>query len=437
MTASPVRRALAPLRGLGSSGTGMLVAGLCTFGFLTLAGRVLGPEDFGVLSTLWALVFLVGPGLFLPVQQELSRVIGAQRGHEGAPDGGALAVALAWRWSVALVATGALVGLVLHLTAGDRLFPGQPLLILCLVVATAGSAVGFTARGVAAGRGDFGRYGWLLSSEAALRLLVGAVLLLVLVEPLTFGIAIALAPFLSVAAVAGLRRRAPLAPGRHVSARELRGALLWLTAGSLLAQLAANAPPLAVRLLGDDAAAETGRFMSALLVARLPIFLFQAVQATLIPNFSALAATARHDDLRHAVRGLTVLSGGFVVLLTGGALVAGPETVGLLFGDGFDVSGRTMAVLAAASGLFLLATGLSNAAIALNRHHLTAAAWLAACVLFAVVVTVVPGLLLRVELGYLAGTAAASAVLLVGLRSVSPGVPAQPVRSGTPPSGEC
>jgi O-antigen/teichoic acid export membrane protein len=437
MTASPVRRALAPLRGLGSSGTGVLLAGLCTFGFLTLAARVLGPEDFGVVSTLWALVFVAGPGLFLPVQQELSRVIGAQRGHDGAPDGGALAVALGWRWSGALVTVGALVGLVLHLTVGDRLFPGNDLLVLCLVVATAGSAVSFTARGIAAGRGDFGRYGWLVSSEAALRLLAGAVLLLVLVEPLTFGIAIALAPFLSVAVVAGLRRSAPLAPGRHVTARELRGALLWLTAGSLLAQLAANAPPLAVQLLGDDAAAETGRFMSALLVARLPIFFFQAVQATLIPNFSALAAAARHDDLRHAVRVLTALCGALVVLLTLGALVAGPEAVGLLFGDGFDVSGRTMAVLAAASGLYLLAAGLSNAAIALHRHHLTAAAWLAACLVFAAVVAVVPGLLLRVELGYLAGTAAASAVLLLGLRSVSPAGAARPVRSGTPPSGEC
>ncbi len=416
MTASPVRRALEPLRGLGSTGVGVLVAGLCTFAFLTVAARVLGAEEFGVVSTLWALVFVIGPGLFLPVQQELSRVVGAQRGRDGAPDGGGNAVRLASRWSAALTVVVALVGLLLHASLGDRLFPGHRELVLCLVAATAASAVSFAARGVAAGRGDFGGYGLLVSSEAALRLLVGVVLVVVVTEPLTFGIAIAAAPLLSVAAVSVLRRRPPLAPGREVPARELRGALLWLTAGSLLAQLAANAPPLAVQLLGDEGSAATGRFMSALLVARLPIFFFQAVQATLIPNLSALAAAARHDDLDHAIRVLTAVCSAFVVILTGGALLAGPEAVSLLFGDGFDVSARTMAVLAAASGLYLLAAGLSNAAIALHRHHLTASAWLAACAVFAVVVALVPGLLLRVELGYLAGTVAAVAVFLVGLR---------------------
>jgi O-antigen/teichoic acid export membrane protein len=416
MTASPVRRALAPLQGLGSTGVGVLLAGVSTFLFLTVAARVLGAEDFGVVSTLWALVFVIGPGLFLPVQQELSRVIGSQRGHDGAPDGGGHAVSLARRWSVALTVLVALVGLGLHTVLGERLFPGHGELVVCLVAATAASAVSFAARGVSSGRGDFVGYGLLVSSEAALRLVVGVALLVVVTEPLTFGLAIAVAPLLSVAMVATLRRRPRLAPGRAVTARELRGALLWLTAGSLLAQLAANLPPLAVQLLGDDSSAATGRFMSALLVARLPIFFFQAVQATLIPNLSALAAAARHDELDHAIRVLTAVCLGFVVLLTGGALVAGPQAVGLLFGDGFDVSARTMAVLAAGSGLYLLAAGLSNAAIALHRHHLTAVAWLAAVVVFSAVVAVVPGLLLRVELGYLAGTIAACAVLLVGLR---------------------
>lgn len=402
-------RALSPLRGLGSTGAGVAVAGLSTFVFLTLAARALGAEDFGLVSTLWALVFTVGPGLFLPVQQELSRVVGAQRDL----DGGGHAVRVATAWSAGLVLLVVIATAALWVPATDRLFPGQPALLLCLLGATVGAALTFVARGVASGRGDFAGFGLLVSGEAALRLVMGVVVLVLLPTPVGFGVAIALAPFASVLLVSGVRRAPRLAPGHRVPRRELRAALLWLTAGSVLAQLAANAPPLVVQALGDEGSAATGRFMSALLVARLPIFFFQAVQATLIPNFSALVSAQRHDEFRSAVRRLTLLCAALVAVVTVGAYAVGPWAVSLLFGDGFEVDRRTITVLAGASGLYLLAAGLGNAAIAARRHRLTAAAWLAACAVFALVVALVDDLLLRVELGYLAGTLAAVAVLLL------------------------
>ena len=68
-----------PLSGLRSTTAGIAGAGICTYAFLTLAGRVLGPTDFTPVSALWALVVVVGPGLFLPLQQELGRHLAPQR----------------------------------------------------------------------------------------------------------------------------------------------------------------------------------------------------------------------------------------------------------------------------------------------------------------------------------------------------------------------
>ena len=45
---------------------GVVVLGFTAYGFLIVTARTLGPERYAPLSVLWALVFLVGPGLFYP-----------------------------------------------------------------------------------------------------------------------------------------------------------------------------------------------------------------------------------------------------------------------------------------------------------------------------------------------------------------------------------
>ena len=47
--------------------------------FLTASGRALGPDRFTQISVLWAVLFLVGNGLYIPVEQELGRSIAARR----------------------------------------------------------------------------------------------------------------------------------------------------------------------------------------------------------------------------------------------------------------------------------------------------------------------------------------------------------------------
>src|SRR5687767_1201460 len=159
---------LGPLTGLRSTGAGVVGAGLCTYGFLTLAGRVLGPSDFAPVSALWALVFVVGPGLFLPLQQEVGRLLASQRAGRGGGRARRLVGAVGGVLVVVVVAaTLALAGPVV-----DELFAGREALLWCFLFSVAAYAVSFLARGTVTGLGDFPGYGALVLGEAAVRLVI-------------------------------------------------------------------------------------------------------------------------------------------------------------------------------------------------------------------------------------------------------------------------
>ena len=401
------------LSGLSSVGSGVLGAGVLTYLFLSLAGRVLGPAGFAPLSTLWALVFIVGPGLFLPVQQELGRVIGRQRDERG---GGRAAR------KVLLIAVGMVVAVaVAALAAGHwlthELFGGQWGLLWCFEGAVAAYALTFTARGILSGLGDFKDFGRLVATESLARLVIGGVLVLLgHRSAVSFGLAIAVAPFVSTLLVTRFGARTRLTPGRAATWRESTRAMGWLVLGAILAQSLANAGPLAVQVLADPSQeGQAGRFLSALVLARLSLYLFQAVQATLLPNIAVLVAASRITELTTALRRLTAVCLGLVVVTTIGAFLLGPFAVRLLFGPGFTLTRTTMALLTGASSVLVLATALSGAAIAADGHRMNALAWALGVLGFAIGTLAAEDLFLRVELGYLLGSCAVAAALLVGL----------------------
>ncbi|HAQ22742.1 MAG TPA: hypothetical protein DCR10_04255, partial [Acidimicrobiaceae bacterium] len=59
-------------------GGGLLVNGLAAYAFITLASRDLGPEAYTPVGLLWALSFLLGPGFFQPLEQEVARIVAAR-----------------------------------------------------------------------------------------------------------------------------------------------------------------------------------------------------------------------------------------------------------------------------------------------------------------------------------------------------------------------
>src|SRR5260221_632525 len=169
-------------------GAGLIIVGLSAYGFQILAAKRLPNADYNALNVLWAMGFVLTPGLFQPLEQEAGRAVAARRvrGEGGAP---------------------------------------------------------------------------------------------------------------------------LMKPGPEARYSELSGALAWLLLGSVLAQLLSYASVFGVNSLAhtqhekDLAAA----FITGLFVARVPLLLFQAVQAALLPKLSALASEGKHDDLKVGMRRLVMV----------------------------------------------------------------------------------------------------------------------------------
>lgn len=398
---------------------GLVVLGLASYAFLVVAARSLGPARYAPLSVLWALVFLVGPGVFVPLEQELTRAISALEAT-GRPSvhlarkaalGGASIVAVL---SVAaLAASGWLQA---------RLFDRHPLLLGGLLLSLVGYYAEYLVRGALAGRGRFRAYGSILAAEGLLRL--GGCLVLAAAgvsEPGLYGVVLGAAP-LGAAAIGARGQRlfcarpAVVGATGHPGPRDpkslvspgLGRALGWLLAGSLAGQLLVNGAPVAVKILATAAEKATvGRFVAGLVVSRVPAFLVASVQAAALPRLSGMDAAGRHADFRSGLARLLVGVGALGVAGIVGAAIAGPALVQALFGSEFRLGRRDMAFLAGASALYMLAVTLSQALIALCAQARVAVCWASGFVTLVVVVAIGPGLLQRAERGLLAGSAVA------------------------------
>jgi O-antigen/teichoic acid export membrane protein len=166
----------------------------------------------------------------------------------------------------------------------------------------------------------------------------------------------------------------------------------------------------AVLLVADSTKA--GVVFSALMVARAPLQLFQAVQTSLLPHLAGLEATEGRAAFARAIR-ITILAiAAFAGACALGLLAIGPWVMHLVFSkDGYTHVG--LAVIAVGMGLHLTAGTLNQAALARGRAHQAAAAWLLAAGAFVVwmLLPVVSDELVRAEAGY-AGAAGLLCVLL-------------------------
>ena len=78
-------------------------------------------------------------------------------------------------------------------------------------------------------------------------------------------------------------------------------------------------------------------FIVGFFIARIPILLFQAVQAALLPKLAGLAGAGRIDDFRSGLRKLVLIVVGVGVLGIVGGVTVGPAVGKILFGDQFNL----------------------------------------------------------------------------------------------------
>jgi len=388
-------------------GGGLLILGLTAYGFQIISFRALSKSDYTALNGLWVLLFVVAPGVFLPLEQEVGRALAHRRaiGIGGGP--------LVKRAALlGAILTGSLV--VVSLIAGgpltDRLFHGQTALLACFAIALAAYAVEHLTRGTLSGNGRFGPYGLLLGAEGLVRLGPSVALWVAGVDdPFYYGLALAIPPLIA-SAIAVFGQRGLLAPGPEAPYSELSSRLGYLLLGSVLAQTLGYAAFLGASVLATteserDAVAD---FIVGFFLARIPILLFQAVQAALLPKLAGLAGAGRHDEFIVGLRRLVAVVVGIGAIGVVAGFTVGPWAGSILFGEKFTLGHRDLALLAAGSGAFILALTLAQALIALMGHARAAVAWGFGILGFVVVTALGDDLFLRVELGFLAGSVIAA-----------------------------
>jgi len=229
-----------------------------------------------------------------------------------------------------------------------------------------------------------------------------------------FALCIGLAPL--VALPFALRgQRQILQPGTDAPFVELSKNLGWLLAGSVFMQALAYSPLLGVNLLGgpEDELIVAG-FASAFFIARLPILAFGAIQGVLLPKLAGLAGSGQKDEFKSGLEKLLALVVGIAILGTVGAFVLGPTVGKILFKD-FTMSANGLALLAAGSGVFIIALTLAQALMALGGHRMTAIAWCLGLLTAIGCMALIGGLEARVDFGFLIGSALVTVVMFVAV----------------------
>ncbi|HEY0509171.1 MAG TPA: hypothetical protein VGD12_14030 [Blastococcus sp.] len=404
----------AVLRQIGSVAVGLAVLGLASFAFLSVSGRALGPAAFAPLATMWVILNATGPALFQPLEQEVGRAVAHRRalGQGSRP--------VYRKASILALGMIAVTGLVLALAGqalADEVFSGSWALVAALFVGVAGLGAEHLTRGALAGGDLYDRYGWQLALDGVLRLggsvaLAAAGVLMIG----AYGFVLGLAPLVAVSLT--MWRLGPAtAPGPPAAWGDLTRAVGLLAAGSILAQVVINAAPVAATVLARPGeAARAGIFISVLVLARVPLFLFAAIQAAFLPGLAALAAQGDEASFR---RRLTFIVGVVSALGLAGVLTIaaiGPWLVRLFYGAAFVTTRLDLVPLAAAAGFFMLASVFAQTMVSVRLYVPTLVGWAAGTAAFFLGLLAPMRLEQRVGLAFLAGCAVAALAMGLLLR---------------------
>ena len=398
-----------------SIGIGLLVAGVTIYIFFKIGQQALGQEKFKPLVSLWFVMFAIAPGFFLPIEQELSRAVAHRRAlNQGV---GPVVKKVALLCAVTVVFLLALI-LLLSPMINDNLFEGNVIITVSLAIAIVTYGALYFTKGLSSGLGKFSAYGFIVGADGAIRVFACTALLLLGVTQLSaYSLIIVITPIIGVMIVL-LAGQLKTESGPPATWSEITENLVWLLGGSIFAAALVNAGPLTVDILGDSQdAIRVTQFGNAVLLTRVPLFLFQAVQAALLPRLTRLAARGDLVEFKIGFRRLVVLVIGVGVFGTIGSFLFGPFFLDLVYGGGIDR--RTLTLLALASAIYMMALAIAQAVIALRGHRLVALGWLLSFLSYVICAwKVSQDLFLRVEVALVVSSTVALVSFALSLKAL-------------------
>lgn len=403
-------------RVLGFAALGL--SGVAAYGFLAVAGRSLGPRDFAPLGALWALVFLATAAMAGPIELAVSRSVARSRARQGSP------WAAARSGLILAILAGITVAVTLFLAGGwleREAFAGQPGYSAAAAAAFAGLTVGAVAKGVCAGSDRLAGWGSYLLADGGTRFLLAVVAAVAIPTPTAFAVALAIAPWIALFAPAVALRRILADRGtlpEHESVFGLARSAAPLIVAAAVAAAATYMGAVMLPFLEPGPSARVGATISALSLARVPLFVLSPLVAIAVPR---IAFAAQTDDMREARRVAAILLGtagvaGLVVFSV--AAGAGGNIMTWLFGPGFVIPDGSLRAVGISGAGWLLATAGTSIAIGFGEGRLAVLAWsagLAVALLAALVVG--PDAFDRTDAAISLGAIAAafSGVLAVGV----------------------
>ena len=395
-------------------GIGLFIAGITAYAFFKVGQLALGKEDFKPIVALWFTTFALVPGFLLPVEQELGRALAHRRAlnHGGKPVIQKMLPLAGGLTSLLIVAT-----LVASPWLTRDMFEGYWSVTVALIITVFAFAPMHIARGIASGSGRFTAYGLILGIDGATRIISCVVLWQLNITSVgAYAMAVALSPIVAVLFVSA-RGDMKTHDGPPAEFSELTPNLSWLLLGSVMAAALVNAGPIGVDVLAHASDAEkVTAFGNGVLLSRIPLFLFQAVQASLLPRLARLAAKGNLDEFVQGLSLLLKIVVAVALLGTVGSYVLGPWALDIMYDGGLDRS--TLTLLALASGMYMLCIAIAQAVIALRGHRWVAIGWVSAVVTFLLLTAVSSNdLFLRVEIGLVGGSTAALIVFSLALKS--------------------
>jgi O-antigen/teichoic acid export membrane protein len=393
---------------------GTVMVGLSGYVFLTFIGHDrFDSAVTAALTSTYLLTNIVGPGVFLAVEQETSRTLSDRIARELRARGpirrmavvaGALAVLMTL---ITTLAAPVLMASVLEKNGG---------LLAAILLTIFGSALVFLVRGIVGGRADFGRYSTSLLLDGGVR--IGGCLVLAFTgntNPAAYGLTLALGPIAAAAFVGGALLRpasgaakaarkipeaSPTAHGDLASPTvqsdlpswtSLTRAVVWLLVSSVLTMAIANLAPVMVKARMPEAPAVAAGFAVALVLTRIPLLLMLPVQAMLLPRMARAVAVSDQSAFRKGLtRGILGVLGAGLATVAGSAAI-GSWVISLLFGSAMDTtSAPALALLAASTGLLMVIQLLQPALVALRRSDGLVLGWIAGAVCFLAILFVIP-----------------------------------------------
>ncbi|MFN8016230.1 MAG: lipid II flippase MurJ [Acidimicrobiia bacterium] len=369
-------------RGTFSIASGMVVGAITGYVVVIKVNETVGTVPYAGFATFWSLIFVIGPGLFLPLEQEISRAISHRNAHK---DGSAPIVRVSTQMAGILALIAVLVGASFSPIFIEHIFHNNSLLHIGFLIGIVSYGLLHCSRGVLSGNHKFGAYGSSLAAEGTIRFIAVLVLANLGVTNVGYyGLAMGIAPIFAVLPFSFVIKKLTTS-GSPASKRELGTALGFLVTSSVLSQALAYSSLFLTNVLEGESGPTARYFTNAFFIARIPVIGFMAVQAALLPKLSAYHARKNHKEFRHEFKKLLSLV--LLLSVSGLAFIAifGTSIGKLLFkADKFQLSLSHFVILSLGSCIFLIAQTLLQACIALQQYKIVTIAYI-----FGVITTII------------------------------------------------